>query len=147
MFTTFGVITKTFIKDTLEKINTSVLALIFFYGTRYDKKDYRVLSFFIYTKIKNYVCIDYLACQSKHLSETPVGSWGVSKNVGKCFDKILGIGIPYLLMNLMSCNGFLNYISSVVVLKFPKRMLEYYFSKGFDILKFNVNNLEKLQMK
>ena len=33
---------------------------------------------------------------------------------------------------------------SVVILKYPKRMLELYFSKGFDILELNFNNLAKL---
>ena len=47
-------------------------------------------------------------------------------------------------MNLMSCHGFLKNIHSVVILKFPKRMLEYYFSKVFAILECNVNNLSKL---
>ena len=67
-----------------------------------------------------------------------------SKHGGKSFDRILRIGIPYLLMKLMSCRGFLKNINYVVILKFPKRMLEYYFSKWFTILEFNVNNLEKL---
>ena len=68
MFTTFGEIKKPFIKAKLEKNNTSVLALIMFYETRADnpKKAYRVLSCVIYTTIKNYVCIDYLACQLKN---------------------------------------------------------------------------------
>ena len=57
---------------------------------------------------------------------------------------ILVIGIPDLLMNLISCHGFLKNINSVVVLKCPKRMLEYYFSKIFAILECNFNNLEKL---
>ena len=74
----------------------------------------------------------------------PVGSGGDSKHGDKRFDRILGIGITDLLMNLMSCHGFLKNINSVVILKFPKRMLEYYFSKGFTILECNVNNLEKL---
>ena len=62
-----------------------------------------------------------------------------SKHGDKSFDKILGIGITYLLMNLMSCHGFLKNINSVVILKFPKRMLEYYFSKGFTI--FQIINI------
>ena len=65
-----------------------------------------MLSFVIYTIIKNYVCIAYLACQSKKLCEIPVGSGGGSEHGDKSFDKILGIGIPYLLMNLISCHGF-----------------------------------------
>ena len=63
MFTTFGEITHPFIKATLAKKNTSVLALIMFYETRADKKSYRVLSCVIYDIIKNYVCIGYLAFQ------------------------------------------------------------------------------------
>ena len=39
---------------------------------------------------------------------------------------------------------FLKNINSVVILKCPKRMLEYYFSKVFTILECNVNNLAKL---
>ena len=48
-----------------KKKNTSVLELIIFYETRADnpKKDFGVLSCFIYTIIKNCVCIDCLDCQ------------------------------------------------------------------------------------
>ena len=47
-------------------------------------------------------------------------------------------------MKLMFCHGFLKNINYVVILKCPKRMLEYYFSKGFTILELNDNNLAKL---
>ena len=60
------------------------------------------------------------------------------------FNRILGIGIPYLFINLMFCHGFLRSIHYVVILKCPENVLEYYFSKGFTILECNVNNLEKL---
>ena len=73
-----------------------------------------------------------------------MGSRGDSKFGDNIFDRILGIGIPDLLMNLISCRGFFNSINCVVILKCSKRMLEWYFSKGFSILKCNVNNLEKL---
>ena len=65
MFTTFGENTQPFIKATLQNNIASALALILFYETRADspKKDIRFLSCGIYTIIKNYVCIDYLACQ------------------------------------------------------------------------------------
>ena len=72
----------------------------------------------------------------------PVGYRGGYKHGDKRFDRMLGIGIPYFLMNLMSCHGFLKNINYVVILKFPKNMLEYYFSKGFTILECNDNNLE-----
>ena len=72
-----------------------------------------------------------------------MGCRGGSKNGGKSFDRILGIGLPYLLMNLMSCHVLLKTINSFVVLKCLKRMLEYYFSKGLAILECNVNHLAK----
>ena len=67
-----------------------------------------------------------------------------SKYAEKYFSRILGIRIQYFLINLLSCHGFSKNIKSVVILKFPKRMLEYYFSKGFGILECNTNNLAKL---
>ena len=66
------------------------------------------------------------------------------KHGNKSFNKILGIGIPDLLMNLMSCHNFLKNKNSVVVLKCPKSMLEYCFSKVFSLLECNPNNLAKL---
>ena len=78
------------------------------------------------------------------LSEIPVGSGGGSKHGGKSFGKILGIAIPDLLMNLISCCVLFKNINYVVILKCPERMLEYYFSKGFTVLECNFNNLEKL---
>ena len=64
MNTTFGELTQPFIKATLSKNNTIVLELIMFHETRGEKpkNNFRVLSCVIYTIIKNYVCIDYLAC-------------------------------------------------------------------------------------
>ena len=56
----------------------------------------------------------------------------------------MGIGIPDLLMNLISCHGSLKNMNYVVILKFPKSMLEYYFSTWFTILECNKNNLAKL---
>ena len=120
-----------------------MLAIIIFYDTRADKKSYRVLSCVIYTVIKNiYLLIIFFF--NKKISEIPVGYGRGSKHGNKRFDRILGIGIPYLLMNLMSCHGCLKNINYVIILKCPKRMLEYYFPKGFTILECNNNNLEKL---
>ena len=102
-----------------------MLASLMFYETRKNcKKVFKVLSCVIYTIISNYVCIDYLASEWKTLSEVIVGSVGGYKHEEKSYDKILGIGIPDLLINLMSCHGFLKNKYSVVILKFPKRMFE-----------------------
>ena len=72
MKTTFGAITKHHIKTTLEKNKTRELALLIFYERRNNPKKYfKVLSCVIYTIIKNCVCINCLACESKDLSELP----------------------------------------------------------------------------
>ena len=60
----------------------------------------------------------------------------ILQNIGYCNSRFL--------INLLLCRGFSKNINSIVVLKFPKRMLEYYFSKLFVILECNTNNLEKL---
>ena len=53
------------IRATLAKNKTRLLALLMFYYKRASNpnKSFRVLGCVIYTMIKNYVCIDYLACQ------------------------------------------------------------------------------------
>ena len=65
-----------------------------------------MLSCVIYTIISNYVCIYYLACEYKKISELTVGNVGGFKHGNKSYEKIFGTGIPYLLINLMSCSGF-----------------------------------------
>ena len=67
MKTTFGTITQPHIRTILAKNNTIVLALLMFYETRNNpKKAFKVLSCVIYKIISTYVCIDYLASESKH---------------------------------------------------------------------------------
>ena len=44
----------------------------------------------------------------------------------------------------MYCHGFLKKINPVVILKCPKSMFEYYFSKGFTYCDCNIINLGKL---
>ena len=85
-----------------------MLELLLFYDTRADNpnKDFRVLSCVIYTIIINYVCIYYQAFEYNKKIKLPVDKGGVFKQGNKSYYKILGIGIPGLLMNLMSCHGF-----------------------------------------
>ena len=83
----------------MTKNNTSASALLMFHETRRIKhnKYFRVLSCVIHTIIYNYVCIDYLACQSKTLSQISIDS----KYGEKYFNIILSIRNPDLLMNLL----------------------------------------------
>ena len=55
-----------------------------------------------------------------------------------------GIPIPNILKNLMSCCGFFKNKDPGVIIKFPNRMFEYYFSKGFTYFYCTIINLEKL---
>ena len=66
MNTTFGPITNPHIRATSEKKKTRVLELLIFYETRKNTKKYfKVLSCVIYTIICKYICINYLAFESK----------------------------------------------------------------------------------
>ena len=78
------------------------------------------------------------------LSELPIGIEAGLKHRNKSNDKILGIRIPDLLLSLMSCCVFLKNKNPAVIVKYPKRMLGYYFSKVFILFDCNTTNLEKL---
>ena len=97
--------------------NTCVLALVIFYETRHKNatKYFRVLSCVIYTIIDNYVCICYLACQSKKISVICMDR----KYLEIFFNKFLGVGIPYLLVKLFFCHGFMKNINSTFILLCP----------------------------
>ena len=79
----------------------------------------RVLRFFIYTIMKDSVCIDYITCQSKKLSKIPVGYAGGYKHGDKSYEK-LGYWNSRFLTNLMSCHGFLKKINYVVIINVLK---------------------------
>ena len=107
------------------------------------KKCFRLLRCVIYTTIDKYFSIGCLACQSEKLSQISVDF----KYVEKYFNRIFDIGIPYLLISFLLYRGFLKNVKSIVILKCLKRMLEYYFSKGFGILECNLNNFAKIPNK
>ena len=71
MKTTFFAITQPHIRTISAKKNTRVLSLSIFYNTRKNTKNFlKVLSCVIYKIIRNYFCIDYLACESIFLWTT-----------------------------------------------------------------------------
>ena len=89
MKTTFGAITQPHIRTMLENNNARVLALLMFYEIRKNpEKVFKVSSCIIYRIISNYVCIIYLACKSKKLSEPPVSFGGGFKHGNKSYKKI-----------------------------------------------------------
>ena len=98
------------------------------------------MSCVIYTIIKIYVCIDYLGSEKSKLSYLHLGGTGKYKHYDTDYDNLLGIGIPNILLSLLSCHGFSKNNESVVILKCPNRMSEYYFHKGFVIFECDEEN-------
>ena len=94
---------------------------------------FRVSSCVIYTIIGKHVCIDYLDSNKSKLSDLRLVCTGNNKHNGTDYVSVLGIGIPDLLLNLLSCHGFSKNNESVVIIKCPNRMSEYYFNKGLVI--------------
>ena len=60
------------------------------------------------------------------------------------YENLFGIGVPDILLNMFSCHGFLNNNESIVIIKCPNRMSEYYFNKGFIQLTCDEDHLNKL---
>ena len=79
------------IRDCMKNNNTCVIALRLFMRIMEQYiYIYRVLTSVIYSVIDNYICIDYLSCQSKILSN--ISSNKMFKQTS--FNILLGIGIP-----------------------------------------------------
>ena len=91
----------------------------------------------VYTLIENNVYIDYLSCQSKTLSA--ISYKPVFKDTS--FNILLVIGIPELLLNLVSCHGFIKKPNSTVILNFRTRLINNHLSKGFSIIEQNTKQI------
>ena len=91
----------------------------------------------IYNLIDNYVCIDYLLCQSKTLSS--ISSNPTLKDT--CFNLLLGFGIQELLLNLVSSHGFMKKPNSTVITNYQSRLINNYLAKGFPIIEQNTMQL------
>ena len=85
---------------------------------------FKVLSCVIYTIIDRYVFIDYLGTEKNKISELRLGCTLKSKHEDMDNDNLLGIGIPDILLNMLSFHGFLNNNEYIVMLKCPNSMSE-----------------------
>ena len=101
---TFGADKNKHINRTWMKRNTRVLALIVFdeLGNINPRKMFKVLSCVIYTIIDRYVCIDYLGTEKKKIRELRLGYTLQIKHDGMDYDNLFGIGIPDILLNMLS---------------------------------------------
>ena len=110
-----------------------MLALVVHYehGTINTGKMFKVSSCVIYTIIDRYICIDYLGTEIKKIIQLNLGRSLKIRHEDMDYDNLFGIGIPDIFMNMLSCQVFLNKNDSIVILKCPNRMSQYYFNKGF----------------
>ena len=113
-----------------------------FYETKRKNiiKVYRVLSCVIYSVIENYFCIDYISCHSKTL---------IVISSDKIFEEasyygLIGIGIPSLLINLVSCHEFMKKTNSTVILVCQYRLVNYYLEKNNFIIEHKSKQLSSV---
>ena len=146
---TFGADTNKHINKILLKQSTRVLALVVYYehGNLNPGKMFKVLSCVIYAIIDRYVCMDYLGTEIKKISQLKLGHSLKTRHEDKDYDNLFGIGIPDIFMNMLSCQGFINNNDYIVILKFPNRMSQYDFNKGFILLTCDEDHLKKFQSR
>ena len=120
------------IRGCLKNNNTCVIALMMFDENNIvkPKKVHRVLSCIIHYLLKNYVCIGYLSCQSKTLSI--ISSYRIFEQTS--FNTLLGIGIPELSLNLVSCHGFTEEPNVIVILNCWSCLANNYLARGLFII-------------
>ena len=90
-----------------------------------------MLSCVFHSIIDIYVCIDFLCCQSKTLSS--IYSDKIFEQA--TYNILLDIGIPDVLMKLMSCHLLTEKQNSTVILNCRSCLVNYYLVKGFVIIK------------
>ena len=84
----------------------------------------------LYYVIENYFSIDYLCCHYKTLSV--ISSDKISEEAS--YNELLGIGIPKVLINLITCHGLMKKPNSTVILVCQYVLVNYYLAKVFVIL-------------
>ena len=104
------------------------------------QKLYRVLNFVVYTFMDNYICIDYLLCQSKNL-------FFISCNPtfeDIIFNILLGIDIAVLLLNIVSCHELTKNTISNVILNWLTCLIKNCLSKWLSVIEQNTKQLNFL---
>ena len=101
-------------------------------GTKNATKMYRVLSCVLYYFID--ICfIDYICCQSSTIHD--ISSAKLFED--KSYNKLFGIGLTDVSINIISCHGFMKNTNLTVVLVCRSWLVNYYLEKGFIILEHN----------
>ena len=96
----------------------------------------------LYTQLLTNTCVLTIYVQKKKISELKLGNSLKTKHEDQEYDNLFGIGIPDIFMNMLSCQGFISNNYSIVILKCPNRMSQYYFNKRFTQLKCDEDHLK-----
>ena len=101
---------------------------------------YKVIGLVIYTIIDEYICLDYMGLHREKLSKD-------DSNFKKTkFNNLSELKIPDILINIMSCQGFLKYSLSTIILKCRNSLVPYYLSKGFVIFETEVSGVDNVNI-
>ena len=90
---------------------------------------FKVTEAVIYTIIDKYICLDHLVLLQGKLSKHDDNF----KNIK--FNNMSGLGVPEILMNIVSCHGYVKSSISTVILKCCNTLVPYYISKDLSWLK------------
>ena len=99
-----------------------------------------MLSCVIYSLINHYVCIDYLCC----LSKTSIIIYSDIIFEQTIYNILLDIVITEVLMNLVSCHGFIEKPNATVILNWWYPLVNNYLAKGLFIIENNSKQLSSL---
>ena len=99
---------------------------------------YKVIGGPIYTIIDNYICLDYLVLIQEKF---PKHDNNFENTRFKDFSRL---GIPEILMNIISCRGFSKSSVLTVILTCRSALVPYYLSKRFIIVKTEEGGVDNI---
>ena len=101
---------------------------------------YKVIRAVNYNIIDEYMFLDYLGLLQERLSK----HYNNFKNTK--FNNLSALQIPEILMNIMSCNGFVKSSISTIILTCCNALVPYYISKGFIIVETEVGDVDNISI-
>ena len=107
----FSGVTMMPVRKVLKKGYTHALSWL---GARVIGKDmiFKVLRSVVYCILDNYVCVDYMCFPQTKIHITIKGQGFLKRT----YNAVLGNGFPEIIMNIISCNLFLNSTKSDIIL-------------------------------
>ena len=95
-----------------------IISLVMFY---YNRKIvlYKLIGYIIYSFIDNFLCLDYL--------DTAKQKFSAYENMCELFfNEFYGLVIPEIMINIISCNSFKKWTTSILVLICHSDLVSYY---------------------